>query len=52
MFLEAAQKGFIEYKGVRYTLQDFLPDGLHLSEIGSQAMADKILEAVAQGFSI
>lgn len=48
MFRGAAEKGYIEYKGQRYTLQDFLPDGLHLSEIGSQAMADMILETVAK----
>lgn len=44
MFLEAMDRGYIEHRGQRYSMEDFLPDGLHVSDTGSEYLADRILE--------
>lgn len=36
--------GYLEHQSKRYRFSELLPDGLHLSEIGSEYLADRIAE--------
>lgn len=38
----AMTQGFVTHKLKKYTLQDLLPDGLHISAIGSEIIAEEI----------
>ncbi len=42
--------GFLSYHGKRYVLEDLVPDGLHLSPIASDYLADETLKALRSVF--
>lgn len=44
---ELTNKGFIEFNNRRYTRSDLLPDGLHLSRIGSEIIATQLERVIA-----
>lgn len=42
LFVKVATDGFIEHKGQKYTLEQLLPDGLHIATPASEYIADEI----------
>lgn len=41
---ELRENGFLTFKGRRLTMKDLVPDGLHLSSVGSELLAEQLKE--------
>jgi hypothetical protein len=48
IFTGILQDGFLEYKSVKYSIPQLLPDGLHVTAPASEFLADKIAELLTQ----
>lgn len=48
MLMKVLGEGSLTYKGRRYSLQELVPDGLHIGPIASQYLADTLFETLSK----